>query len=139
MWYNCHRHCYGDHSLHSALLEYQCWAGMCVGLNCGNVVTFSLYHPLPNAYVLFPTRIHVGDLINSPSSCQRRTTVRSTSQRLRNCSNRMARSSLSLAHFSHRYSRSQKNGDASVPFRPVQTPLRSSCQPFRFRSVCARA
>ena len=27
-----------------------------------------------------------------------------------------------------------KNGDASVPFRPVQMPLHSSCQPFRMHA-----
>ena len=27
-----------------------------------------------------------------------------------------------------------KDGDASVPFRPVQTPLHSSCQPFRMHA-----
>ena len=39
------------------------------------------------------------------------------------------------------YSRSQKNSDASVPVRPVQTPLHCSCQPLvigRGLSTCKK-
>ena len=31
---------------------------------------------------------------------------------------------------------SQKNGDPSVLFRPIQMPLHHSCQPFHFHSIC---
>ena len=36
--------------------------------------------------------------------------------------------------YMYMYSRSQKNDDASVLFRPIQTPLHRSCQPFRMHA-----